>query len=35
LNLPKDAIDALKLAKGERLLVYVQGRKIIMERPPP
>jgi hypothetical protein len=30
LNLPKKAIVALRLAKGDVLLVWVEGRRIVM-----
>ena len=34
LNMPKKGMIAMGLRKGDVLLVYVEGRRVIMERPP-
>jgi bifunctional DNA-binding transcriptional regulator/antitoxin component of YhaV-PrlF toxin-antitoxin module len=34
LNMPKKAMTALKLEKGDVLLVYVEDDRVVMELPP-
>ncbi len=32
INVPVEAVRLLKLKKGERLVVYVEGNRVILER---
>ena len=33
LHVPNDAIRALRIKQGEKLLVYVEGKRLVLERP--